>query len=162
MRDNNNKNYNKSRHPAKKDSYGSRDFKERRSTDSAESIGADSTNFDPAADESNGAVVGRNAVRELLKSGRPIDKIFVRRGDREGSITVLVAQAIERKIPFLRSNGRSWMLMRAVCRIRASSQWRRRKNIARWKTFLPSPKNAGKCRSSSSPTASTTPTIWAR
>ena len=57
--------------------------------------------FDPASDETNGAVVGRNAVRELLKSGRAIDKIFVRKGDREGSITMLVAQAIERKIPVL-------------------------------------------------------------
>ncbi|MBO5649604.1 MAG: 23S rRNA (guanosine(2251)-2'-O)-methyltransferase RlmB [Clostridia bacterium] len=54
-----------------------------------------------ADDESNGTVVGRNAVRELLKSGRPIDKIFVRRGEREGSITMLVAMAIERKIPVL-------------------------------------------------------------
>lgn len=52
-----------------------------------------------AADETNGAVVGRNAVRELLKSGRDIDKIFVRRGEREGSITMLVAMALERKIP---------------------------------------------------------------
>ncbi len=47
----------------------------------------------------NGAVPGRNAVRELLKSGRDIEKIFVREGDREGSITVLVAQALERGIP---------------------------------------------------------------
>lgn len=46
-----------------------------------------------------GAVVGRNALRELLTSGRDIDKIFVQRGEREGSIKVLVAQAIERKIP---------------------------------------------------------------
>lgn len=46
-----------------------------------------------------GAVVGRNALRELLASGRDIDKIFVLRGEREGSITVLVAQAIERGIP---------------------------------------------------------------
>lgn len=50
-------------------------------------------------DESCGVIVGRNAVRELLKSGRDIDKIFVRKGDREGSIVVLVATAIERKIP---------------------------------------------------------------
>ena len=57
--------------------------------------------FDASADETNGAVVGRNAVRELLKSGRAVDKIFVRRGDREGSITMLVAQAIERKIPVM-------------------------------------------------------------
>ncbi|MBQ9133429.1 MAG: 23S rRNA (guanosine(2251)-2'-O)-methyltransferase RlmB [Clostridia bacterium] len=46
-----------------------------------------------------GAVVGRNALRELLASGRDIDKIFVQRGEREGSITVLIAQALERKIP---------------------------------------------------------------
>ena len=48
---------------------------------------------------SKGTVVGRNAVRELLKSGRAIDKIFVQRGEREGSIVVIVAEAIEKKIP---------------------------------------------------------------
>ncbi len=48
---------------------------------------------------SNGSVPGRNAVRELLKSGRNIEKIFVSDGDREGSIKVLVAQAIQRGIP---------------------------------------------------------------
>ncbi len=46
-----------------------------------------------------GLVIGRNAVRELLKSGRDIDKIFVQKGEREGSIVVLVAEAIERHIP---------------------------------------------------------------
>ncbi len=46
-----------------------------------------------------GAVIGRNAVRELLKSGREIDKIFVRRGDREGSIVVLIAEARAAGIP---------------------------------------------------------------
>ena len=50
-------------------------------------------------DAAEGVVVGRNAVRELLKSGRAVDKIFVQRGEREGSIVVLVAEAIERKIP---------------------------------------------------------------
>ncbi len=44
-------------------------------------------------------VVGRNAVRELLKSGRTVDKLFVQRGEREGSIVVIVAEAIEKKIP---------------------------------------------------------------
>ena len=53
---------------------------------------------------SNGSVPGRNAVRELLKSGRDIEKIFVREGDREGSITVLVAQAIERGIPVIETD----------------------------------------------------------
>ena len=50
----------------------------------------------------NGAVVGRNAVRELLKSERGIEKIYVKKGgSHEGSITVLVAEAIERGIPIV-------------------------------------------------------------
>ena len=51
------------------------------------------------ADE--GVVYGRNAVKELLSTGRDVDKIMTARGDRDGSITVLVAEAIERKIPVL-------------------------------------------------------------
>ena len=47
----------------------------------------------------DGLIGGRNAVKELLSSGRDIDKIFVAQGDRDGSISMLVAQAIERKIP---------------------------------------------------------------
>ena len=58
-------------------------------------------NSAPRQDEpvSEGLVVGRNAVRELLKSGRDIDKIFVQKGEREGSIVVLVAEAVERHVP---------------------------------------------------------------
>ncbi len=52
-------------------------------------------------DYENGAVIGRNAVRELLKSERPIDKLLVQKGERTGSIVVLVAQAIERGIPVI-------------------------------------------------------------
>ena len=48
-----------------------------------------------------GLVIGRNAVRELLKSGRPVDKLMVRRGDREGSIVVITAEAIARGIPVI-------------------------------------------------------------
>ena len=57
--------------------------------------------FSPAedAEEDNGLVVGRNAVRELLRSGRTVDKLLVRRGDREGSIVVIVAEAVEMGIP---------------------------------------------------------------
>ena len=46
-----------------------------------------------------GLVVGRNAVRELLKSGRDVDKLMVQRGEREGSITVIIAEAKNRGIP---------------------------------------------------------------
>ncbi len=44
-------------------------------------------------------VAGRNAVRELLRSGRSIDKIFVKSGQREGSLVAIVAQARNQHIP---------------------------------------------------------------
>ncbi len=50
---------------------------------------------------SNGSVPGRNAVRELLKSGRQIEKIFIQSGEREGSIKVLAAEAKSRGIPLI-------------------------------------------------------------
>lgn len=50
---------------------------------------------------SSGAVIGRNATAELLKSGRSVDKLFVRRGDREGSINVIIAEALKRGIPVI-------------------------------------------------------------
>lgn len=43
-------------------------------------------------------VSGRNAVKELLFSGRDIEKIFVQSGEREGSINLLIGMAAERKI----------------------------------------------------------------
>lgn len=49
----------------------------------------------------DGVVIGRNAVRELLKSDRTVDKLLVRKGDREGSIVMLVAEAIEKGIPIV-------------------------------------------------------------
>ena len=67
-------------------------------------------NRDGAADEGihgtyeNGAVIGRNAVRELLRSNRPIDKLLVQKGERTGSIVVLVAQAIEAGIPVIETD----------------------------------------------------------
>ena len=52
--------------------------------------------------EINSATVsGRNAVKELLASGRDIDKIYVQKGEREGSVVTLVAKATERKIPVI-------------------------------------------------------------
>ena len=53
--------------------------------------------FDAPADAEVGIVAGRNAVRELLKSGRAIDKIVI--SGKEGSIVALVAEARERGIP---------------------------------------------------------------
>ena len=52
--------------------------------------------------EDNGMVVGRNAVRELLKSQRPVDKIYVKKGGaHEGSITVIISEAISKGIPIV-------------------------------------------------------------
>ena len=59
-------------------------------------------NYNVESNESSeGIVAGRNAVRELLKTERTIDKIYVRKGDREGSVTVLVAEAINKRIPVI-------------------------------------------------------------
>ena len=44
-------------------------------------------------------VYGRNSVRELLKSERTVDKLYVVKGIREGSMSMLVQLAIEKKIP---------------------------------------------------------------
>lgn len=54
-----------------------------------------------AEEVNEGLVIGRNAVRELLRSGRAVDKIFVQKGEREGSIVVLVAEAVARHIPMV-------------------------------------------------------------
>jgi len=54
--------------------------------------------------EGTGLVIGRNAVRELLKSDREIDKLLVQRGEREGSIVVLVAMAVEKGIPVVETD----------------------------------------------------------
>lgn len=43
-------------------------------------------------------VEGRNSVLELLESGRDINKIFVARGEKHGSINKIIAVAKERKI----------------------------------------------------------------
>jgi len=46
-------------------------------------------------------IAGRNAVKELLSEGRAIEKIYIQRGEREGSINLLIGIAGERKIPII-------------------------------------------------------------
>ena len=46
-------------------------------------------------------VSGRNAVRELLLGDRDVDKIYIQRGEREGSINQLIGIASERKITII-------------------------------------------------------------
>ncbi len=59
----------------------------------------DAEDGNTADPEASGLVIGRNAVRELLRSERTVDKLLVRRGDREGSIVALVAEAVNKDIP---------------------------------------------------------------
>jgi 23S rRNA (guanosine2251-2'-O)-methyltransferase len=49
--------------------------------------------------EESNLLYGRNAVLEALKSGRTIDKLLVQTGEREGSITLIVAKAKEAGVP---------------------------------------------------------------
>jgi len=55
----------------------------------------------PVEREDTGMVYGRNAVLELIKSGKAIDKLFVQSGSREGSITVIFAEAVKKSIPVI-------------------------------------------------------------
>ena len=52
---------------------------------------------EPAIQDEN-IISGRNAVRELLEGGRDIEKIYVQKGEREGSLNQIIAIARERNI----------------------------------------------------------------
>ncbi len=57
---------------------------------------------EPAPEREDGGVIyGRNAVLEALKAAKSIDKLFVQSGEREGSITLIVAKAKEAGIPVM-------------------------------------------------------------
>ena len=49
-------------------------------------------------DEFNDQVEGRNAVLELLESGRDINKIYISEGEKNGSINKIIAIAKEKRI----------------------------------------------------------------
>lgn len=44
-------------------------------------------------------IEGRNPVMEALKSGREIDKIYILKGDRQGSVNKIIGLANSKKIP---------------------------------------------------------------
>ena len=44
-------------------------------------------------------IAGRNAVLETLRSGRPVDSVFLSSGERGGSLSVIAAMCRERGIP---------------------------------------------------------------
>lgn len=52
-----------------------------------------------AVEVDENVISGRNAVKELLESGRDVEKIFISSGEREGSINLILGIAADRGIP---------------------------------------------------------------
>ena len=70
-----------------------KDYSDRRVND--ERLDSNITTIDKEYED---VVAGRNAVLELLKSDKDINKIFVERGEKHGSINEIVARAREAKV----------------------------------------------------------------
>lgn len=51
-----------------------------------------------------GKIIGRNPVFEAIKSGREIDKLFIKKGDYEGSIVSIIKKARGLKIPVVEAD----------------------------------------------------------
>lgn len=49
--------------------------------------------------ERDDLIIGRNAVREALKANRPAECLMIQKGERKGTLSPLIAQCAERKIP---------------------------------------------------------------
>lgn len=54
--------------------------------------------FPKEENEYQDIVAGRNSVLELLKSDKDINKLYIERGEKHGSITEIIARANENKI----------------------------------------------------------------
>ncbi len=54
--------------------------------------------------ESENLIAGRNAVRELLKSGKTIDKLFILKGSKDGLLTVIFAEATRAGVPVVETD----------------------------------------------------------
>lgn len=78
-----------------------KDFKKRNPKHSAKTYGGKSAprRDIPREDPPENVIFGRNAVKELLASGRDIEKVYIQYGDREGSVNLLLGIASERKLP---------------------------------------------------------------
>lgn len=56
-------------------------------------------------------IEGRNAVIELLESGRDINKIYITKGEKKGSITKIIAMANERRIVIVEKDKKQMDMM---------------------------------------------------
>ena len=62
--------------------------------------------------ENENIVFGRNPVMEALKSGRTVDKIYVQRGEREGSVVKITAVARSGGVPVIEADRRK---LESIC-----------------------------------------------
>ena len=53
----------------------------------------------PERQERDDLIIGRNAVREALKAGRPAECLMIQRGEKKGTVSPIVAQCLDMKIP---------------------------------------------------------------
>ena len=53
---------------------------------------------EPAARQREDLIVGRNAVKEALKAGRPADSLLVQRGERSGAVLPIIAECREKGV----------------------------------------------------------------
>lgn len=82
-----------------------KDFREREKRESDSFRGRRDSDRDKRADREEkreeprtDLVIGRNAVKEALKAGRPIDSLLVQRGELSGSIRPIIAECKEKGI----------------------------------------------------------------
>ena len=61
-------------------------------------------NQEHPAEPAEGLFIGRNAVIELLRSDREVDRVFIRKGERDGSLSVVCALALEKGVPLLETD----------------------------------------------------------
>ena len=54
----------------------------------------------------DGVIIGRNAVIELLKSESEVDRVFLRKGEHDGSLSLICALAKAKGVPVLEADGR--------------------------------------------------------
>ena len=75
--------------------YGGRDNMRRSDRPERENRGDRFKAAEPASEETEGQLEGRNAVTEALRAGRTIDKVFIADGDTDRGLQRLAAEAKE-------------------------------------------------------------------
>ncbi len=58
----------------------------------------------PAPEESENIIAGRNSVRELLKSGKAVDKIYFLKGAKDTTLSPLFSEAVSRGITVIETD----------------------------------------------------------